>query len=623
MTGLKVPRLTTAPPRLRLDDVVDLLLEKGVDAALPGFQAKAKELEQEVLAGSVTATTRGFSPEFAEKLKTSLKADLYVDVKDLSLDRPPQRLPKTSAQAAVLEALAQAADASGYLSAEGAEKALGKEGRVLFSKLEHLLLGGTRDVPTTRPIAKWHLLSRESNEKLSLSARRKDFAERMPAMGEVSKALGGPEALRKFSMTSIQHLFPSSITLYDQLEKNGVQRRQMGIEGKPYSASRDVVHKLHAEGFHIHDWGDFIFGASMDGESMFAKLVPKHALVDLFLGIDPQTDRSNYSDEQLRQMVLEQIPKWEKSGKKFLLLDDGGSLVKALHELFPEAAHLCVGVEQTMSGANALRGLDLKCPVVNMAESALKKTVENKLIGESVASDIEREAREAGHEVKPKIATILGYGAVGKGTAEALRRRGYEVHVWDTDPKQLDQAKRDGFAATTRDDALAHAHLLVGCTGKTSLDASEIDRLPKGAVLANAGSGNYELGTNVELPQDAHRTVDETGLAWSELAGEKVRLGEAVTSQIGFEHKVVNDRLVLRGGYVVNMTRDVPPEYAQLIRGMLLASCLQAAEEKEPGLRDLSQRAQEVVREATDASLKAAGLSLEQPDFTRAKAWDW
>jgi hypothetical protein len=30
--------------------------------------------------------------------------------------------------------------------------------------------------------------------------------------------------------------------------------------------------------------------------------------------------------------------------------------------------------------------------------------------------------------------------------------------------------------------------------------------LPKGAVLANAGSGNYELGTNRELPADATRT---------------------------------------------------------------------------------------------------------------------
>jgi hypothetical protein len=71
------------------------------------------------------------------------------------------------------------------------------------------------------------------------------------------------------------------------------------------------------------------------------------------------------------------------------------------------------------------------------------------------------------------------------------------------------------------------------------------------------------------------------------------------------------------------MKRDVPPEYAQLIRGMLLASCLQAAKEKEPGLRPLSQRAQDLIKGVTEESLKAQGMSLEKPDFTKAASWDW
>jgi S-adenosylhomocysteine hydrolase len=607
-----------------LDDVVDVLLEKGVDTVLPGFNAKSDQIAAQVLSGKAAKP----SDLVGARLRDYFEKHTFVDVKDLNLDAPPQHLLPTDGEAAILSALADSADKNGWLTQADAERALGPAGRAVFEKLSHLLHGGDLDVPSTRPISKFRLIPSEDADKLSLSARRKSFIERMPVMKEITRQLGGPDALKGISMTSVQHLFPTSIALYDELEANGVQRRQMGIEGKPYSASPDVVHRLHAEGFHIHDWNDFIFGAEMNGESLFAKEIPKWALAELFLGVDPQHDTAYLTPEQMREKVKELVPQWEKAGKRFLLLDDGGHLVEALHKFFPEAAHLCVAVEQTMSGANRLKGLKLECPVVDMAESPLKKTVENRLIGESVTNDTLREVDEAGLKIQPKEATILGYGAVGKGTAEALRRRGYTVHVYDISPEAMAQAKADGFDTGTRDDMLQHGQLLIGCTGKTSLTPDEYSKLPKGAVLANAGSGDYELGMDTKLPGDPNATVDPTGEGFSTLNGQKVRTGEAVTKQIGFLHRVVHgsdgaDRLVLRSGYVVNMTHDVPPEYAQLIRGMLLASCLQAAKETQPGLRPLSQQAQDLIEGVTKKSLDAAGLSIEAPDFTQAKSWDW
>lgn len=620
-----LPRIAGSPSvQLRLDDIVDVVLEKGMDAVLPGFDAKSKKLAAAALAHRNVA---GDDP-LTRTLKARFAKDQFTRVEDLNKDNAPKYIPPTTGIQAVFEALVKGADSNGFLTAEGAERVLGTDGRAMFERLSHLLDGGERDVPTSRPIAKFRLIPYEAADKLSLSARRKSFIERMPVMKAITKELGGPDALKGVSMTSIQHLFPTSIALYDELEANGVQRRQMGIEGKPYSASPDVVHRLHAEGFHIHDWNNFIFGAEMNGVGLFSGLWPKHALVELFLGVDPQTQSDSRNDAQLREAVKELVPKWEKQGKRFLLLDDGGSLVKALHEYFPEVAHLCVAVEQTMSGANQLKAIDLKCPVVDMAESELKKTVENLLIGESVATDTLRELTEAGVEVKPREATILGYGAVGKGTAEALRRRGYTVHVYDTSEEAMKAAAKDGFVTGTRDEMLKHGHLLIGCTGHGSLVPTEFKKLPKGAVLANAGSGNYELGMNVKLPDDPHQERDSTGLASSTLNGRPVRLGDGVTEQLKFLHKVVKgadgaERLVLRGGYVVNMTRDVPPEYAQLIRGMLLASCLQAAKEKQPGLRQLSQQAQDLIKRVTEESLAKQGMSLEKPDFTKAAPWDW
>src|SRR5690606_33053498 len=122
-------------------------------------------------------------------------------------------------------------------------------------------------------------------------------------------------------------------------------------------------------------------------------------------------------------------------------LDEGGSLIKALHEHFPEYAKLCVAVEHTERGMQIIdemaeRGVALQCPVVCVARSWAKKIWEAPMIGESVAHSIETALQDMGSNtrVQPKQATVIGYGAVGKATAAALMRRGYDVSTYDINP---------------------------------------------------------------------------------------------------------------------------------------------------------------------------------------------
>jgi hypothetical protein len=77
------------------------------------------------------------------------------------------------------------------------------------------------------------------------------------------------------------------------------------------------------------------------------------------------------------------------------------------------------------------------------------------------------------------------------------------------------------------------------------------------------------------------------------------------------------ERIALANGFVVNMQEDIPPEFIQLTRALILAGCLQAreAQGKRGGLIDLDQGTQEFIVGRVQKHLKSEGLSLEAPDF--------
>lgn len=218
-----------------------------------------------------------------------------------------------------------------------------------------------------------------------------------------------------------------------------------------------------------------------------------------------------------------------------------------LHKEFAAYAHLAIGVEHTDRGMQQLdqmeaQGQALALPVVDMARSMAKKTFESPAIGESVVFHAEVFLRELDVQPRQKRAAVIGYGAVGKATADALRRRGYEVAVHDTDPAALARAAGDGCVVTDGDDAtrrraaLQNAHVLVSATGRTTIEPKEFaDLLPDGAILVNAASGTHEFGIGA-LGDDAltaatrPEALREDGVATTTLGGRSVATGAYTTS---------------------------------------------------------------------------------------------
>lgn len=589
-----------APHTLRLDDVLDYL-------SGPQGAPVIKDLQATLAVEGVDFSKvmgPGLEPgEVATKFDARVAEFLYGSF--LLPSQTVAALPQ-----AVVHAFASAADANGHVDRTAVFKALGERAAKLFDVVERGI--GGKSVPTQRPFNKFDQLPDDVAALVAKSAAPMDGLSRMPALSAMTEKFGGAQALEGLRFGAVQHLFPTTVGLLDALADNGLARDEAFIMGKNYSTNPDVMHRLQVDGWPVSGFSEMkLLTSNPDGTS--GEMSPIAGYLETLLeGLDPKSSK--------RPSVL--------------LLDEGGKLVKALHEHFPEYAPLCVAVEQTDRGIQVLdemvaHGQPMLCPVVNVARSEAKKSLEAPMIGENIVDSTLTGLLSMQADLAPtkREACVIGYGAVGRAVAQSLLRRGYEVFVNDVDPAKQAQARADGCTATDRDDALSHGHLLVSCTGRTTLTPAEFDaKLPNRAVLVNAASGNHELGMDQvdegggRMTNDPLETINELGFRVSEFGGKEIILGDIAGQEDTFSRVIRtesgNERVVVRSGYVVNMRDDIPPEYIQLTRSLLLGACLQAAGSSgKIGLVALDEDIQTTAVDVTKESLSALGHSLEAPNF--------
>jgi len=508
---------------------------------------------------------------------------------------------------AVVTALAQVAAQNGVVDVDTASQRLGPWATRILSMVDKAGHAGTshkeRLDGVSGPVA----------AQVVRSTGDKRFLQRMPLLDEMLQQLGGKTPMKGVRMASVQHLFPTTEGLFRAFTLAGAPPEDHIVGGKNYSTNVEAYHRMDAEGYDTH-W----MAAPRAREA----------------GLDAEKVVKDMARAQLERMFADTPPD-AKVAPPFLLLDDGGKLIDCLHREFPERVHQCVAVEQTDRGIQVLEkleddGIAVGCPVVNMARSWCKKDIEGPVIGESVVFHMEHALDQLAVDPKEKTACLVGFGAVGEAVAASLLRRGYTVVVTDPDPAAQQRAQDMGCTPMAKEDALAQGHVLVGCTGKQSVTLDDLERLPDGAVLVNAASGNHELSLH-ELGEadykriDPHLDVDDQGRLTSSFAGQDLALGD-LRDGADTCHRVLRsadgkERLALRSGYVVNMTLGLPPEYVQLTLGLLLASCLQAVDAQQPGLVDLDDAAQQFITLRTRKHLSGIGKTLDTPDFRGLDSW--
>ncbi len=211
----------------------------------------------------------------------------------------------------------------------------------------------------------------------------------------------------------------------------------------------------------------------------------------------------------LEQTILKDGQPWDAN----MILDDGGDLTQLLHDKYPQVLDRVHGVtEETTTGVHRLLDMlakgELKIPAINVNDSVTKSKNDNKYGCRHSLNDAIK--RGTDHLLSGKQALVIGYGDVGKGSAQSLRQEGMIVKVSEVDPICAMQACMDGFElvspfidgindgteASIDKALLGKIDLIVTTTGNVNVcDANMLKALKKRAVVCNIGHFDNEIDT--------------------------------------------------------------------------------------------------------------------------------
>jgi adenosylhomocysteinase len=93
-----------------------------------------------------------------------------------------------------------------------------------------------------------------------------------------------------------------------------------------------------------------------------------------------------------------------------------------------------------------------------------------------------------------KVAVVLGYGEVGKGSAQALRGQGCRVIVTEIDPICALQASMEGYEVNTIENVVSYADIFITTTGnKDVITADHMAKMKDKAIVGNIGHFDNEI----------------------------------------------------------------------------------------------------------------------------------
>ncbi len=230
----------------------------------------------------------------------------------------------------------------------------------------------------------------------------------------------------------------------------------------------------------------------------------------------------------------EQMLAWPDGGGPNMILDDGGDVTLLVHkgvefeaagavpsaaendseewlviletlrrslasdpQRFTRMAAAIKGVtEETTTGVHRLYEFAnegrLLFPAINVNDSVTKSKFDNKYgTRHSLIDGINRATDVL---IGGKVAVVLGYGDVGKGSAESLRGQGARVIVTEVDPICALQAAMDGYQVARLEDVVETADIFITATGnKDIISAADMAKMKHQAIVGNIGHFDNEI----------------------------------------------------------------------------------------------------------------------------------
>jgi len=342
---------------------------------------------------------------------------------------------------------------------------------------------------------------------------------------------------KRVDLFSVQHLLPDSIDFFRSFKECSFDK--MTIIGIAYSSKRKVAQRLRS------------LGATV--------VIPEFK--DIY--------------ESVKDLLYNDLRECEDKGKWLVILEDGGYAAPILHD-DPLKKHInqCLGVvEQTKNGLWLDRRInDLQVPIVHVAESILKDSVEGPAVGEAIVRTLEDFLGSVGVSLSGKEVLVLGYGTIGMNVSKKLKSRNAIVMCYDTKTERNIAARLDGFVTDTKTNVVGKADVVIGCTGSRSIGRDEFFALKHGAYLASASSKNIEID------------LEELAL----VAGKTKRIGKEI---VKFELINNKDVFLFSNGFPINFRGkfSVPKDVMDLILSELFTCTLDLIEKRsEPGIYPIS-----------------------------------
>jgi adenosylhomocysteinase len=152
--------------------------------------------------------------------------------------------------------------------------------------------------------------------------------------------------------------------------------------------------------------------------------------------------------------------------------------------------------EETTTGVARLYQMqkagELPFPAINVNDSVTKSKFDN-LYGcrESLVDAIKRATDVM---VAGKVSLVIGYGDVGKGSAQSLRGLGSTVMIAEVDPICALQAAMEGYRVVRLEDVVGDVDIFVTATGNFQVIGHEhLIRMKDQAIVCNIGHFDNEI----------------------------------------------------------------------------------------------------------------------------------
>ncbi|MHB1297203.1 MAG: adenosylhomocysteinase [Gemmatimonadaceae bacterium] len=177
--------------------------------------------------------------------------------------------------------------------------------------------------------------------------------------------------------------------------------------------------------------------------------------------------------ELLRKTIKEDPQRWTNVGKAIRGVSE--ETTTGVHRLY----------EMMQAGT-------LLFPAINVNDSVTKSKFDN-LYGcrHSLTDGI---LRASDVMLAGKVAVVLGYGDVGKGSAQSLKAQGARVVITEVDPICALQAAMEGYQVTTLEEVVTTADIFITATGNADIiKVADMARMKDKAIVGNIGHFDNEI----------------------------------------------------------------------------------------------------------------------------------